>query len=95
MFSFRLSKSDFERIRKRAKRSKLSMTAYILSAALGKSIIVVDGLDQTMSELKAIGRNLNQLTTLCNMGKIQALELDEIKRQFGELVDKISNLKAG
>jgi len=95
MFSFRLSETEFERIKRRAEKAKLSMTAFILSSALDKKILVVDGLGESISELKAIGRNLNQLTTLSNMGKISALELGEVKRQFGQLVETISNLKAG
>ena len=71
------------------------MTAFILSAALDKPIIIVDGLEKSLAELKAIGRNLNQLTTLCNMGKIQALELAEIKGQFGAIVESVTGLKAG
>lgn len=71
------------------------MSAFILSMALDKEIIIVEGLDESLAELKAIGRNLNQLTTLCNMGKIQAVELDEIKRQFGAVVESITGLKAG
>jgi len=95
MFCFRLSESDYLRIQNRAEKAKLSMSAFILSTALGKEIIIVEGLEKSLAELKAIGRNLNQLTTLCNMGKIQALELAEIKRQFGVIVESITGLKTG
>ena len=71
------------------------MSAFIMASALDKPIVIVDGLDKTIAELKAIGRNLNQLTTLCNMGKIQCLELTEIKQQFGAIVESVTNLKAG
>ena len=95
MFCFRLSESDYLRIHIRAEKAKLSMSAFILSTALGKEIIIVEGFEKSLAELKAIGRNLNQLTTLCNMGKIQALELAEIKQQFGAVVESITGLKAG
>lgn len=95
MFCFRLSESDYLRIQHRAEKAKLSMSAFILSTALGKEIIIVEGLEKSLAELKAIGRNLNQLTTLCNMGKIKAVELDEIKSQFGVVVESITGLKAG
>ena len=95
MFCFRLSESDYVRIHSRAEKARLSMTAFILSAALDKPIIIVDGLEKSLAELKAIGRNLNQLTTLCNMGKIQALELAEVKSQFGAVVESVTGLKAG
>ena len=95
MFSFRLSESDYLRIHSKAEKANLTMTAFILSTALGREIIIVPGLGEALAELKAIGRNLNQLTTLCNMGKIQALELAEIKQQFGVIVESIARLKAG
>ena len=95
MFSFRLSESDYLRIHSKAERANLSMTAFITTAALGNRIIIVEGLNEILAELKAVGRNLNQLTILCNMGKIQALELTEIKRQFGAVVESITGLKAG
>ena len=95
MFSFRLSESDFLKIRRKAERAKMSMSAYIITAALDKKIVMVDGLENSLSELKAIGKNLNQLTALCNMGKIKSLELDSIKKQFGAMVESVTNLKAG
>ena len=95
VFCFRLSESDFLRIQNKADKAKLSMSAFILTNALDKKIIVINGLENFISELKAIGKNINQLTTLCNMGKIQALELAEIKRQFGAMVESVTNFKAG
>jgi hypothetical protein len=95
MFSFRLSESDYLRIHSKAEKANLTMTAFILSTALGREIIIVPSLGETLAELKAIGRNLNQLTTLCNMGKIQAPQLAEIKRQFGAVVKTVTSLKAG
>lgn len=95
MFCFRLSESDYLRIHSRAEKAKLSMSSFILSCALGKEIVIVEGLENSLSELKAIGRNLNQLTVLCNMGKLQAVELAEIKQQFGAVVESITGLKAG
>ena len=94
MFSFRLSEADYQRIHAKADRANLTITAYITTTALGKKIVFVEGFDKSIAELKAIGRNLNQLTTLCNMGKIQALELGEIKRQFGKVAENIAALKA-
>jgi hypothetical protein len=95
MFCFRLSETDYLRIHSRAEKARLSMTAYILTAALGKKIIVVEGLSESLSELKAIGNNLNQLTVLCHMGKIQAAGLADIKSQFGKVIEQISRLESG
>ena len=92
MFCFRLSEQDYLSILQKAARAKLNMTAYITTSALQKPIVVIDGLEQVIGELKGIGRNLNQLTTLCNMGKIQSLGLTDVKERFGEIFDAIMKL---
>lgn len=92
MFCFRLSEKDYLSIQQKAGKAKLSMTAFITTSALQKQIIVIDGLDKVITELKAIGKNLNQLTTLCNMGKIQSVELAEIKERFGAVFEQILTL---
>lgn len=88
----RLTEHDFERIRHHAEKAHLDMTGYMTASALNKQIIVVDGFDQTITELKGVGRNLNQLTTLCNMGKVECLELAEVKHRFGVIFDKLCDL---
>ncbi|NTV91183.1 MAG: MobC family plasmid mobilization relaxosome protein [Clostridiales bacterium] len=45
-----------------------------------------------MSQLKAVGRNLNQLTTLAHMGRIQAVRLDEIMKVFGDIAAALRDL---
>ena len=70
----------------------MDMTGFITTSALNKQIVVVDGLSQTITELKSIGRNLNQLTTLCNMGKIRCPDLAEVKHSFGTIFDRLCDL---
>ena len=95
MFCFRLSEQDYLSILRKAAQAKLNMTAYITTSALQKPIVVIDGLEKVIGELKAIGRNLNQLTTLCNMGKIQSLGLADVKERFGKIFDAIMALSNG
>ena len=92
MFCFRLSERDYLSIQHNAEKAKLSMTGYITTSALQKQIVVIDGLDKTIAELKAIGKNINQITTLCNMGKIQSVELAELKERFGAVFEAILSL---
>ena len=65
-------------IQHQAKQAGMTVTDYIITCALGKEIVRVDGLDEILAEVKAQGRNLNQLTTLANMGRIQILRSDEL-----------------
>ena len=52
----------------------------------------VDGLDPIRSELKAQGRNLNQLTTLANMGKVTILRGDALADKYGEVCEQLWQL---
>ena len=92
MIAMRMSQQDYDRIQYKAGQAGLSMTGFLTASALDKNIVVINGLDKVTVELKAIGRNLNHLTTLCNMGKIQCLDLKEIKTGFGAVFDSLYDL---
>ena len=85
MFAFRISEKDYLTIQGKAARSKQTMTGFITNSALDKKIVIIEGLSEIARELKAIGRNLNQLTTLSNMGKIRSLDLNGIKEQLRQI----------
>lgn len=75
-----------------AQQAGMTVTDYMTICALGKEIIRVDGLDAVLSELKAQGRNLNQLTTLANMGKLKILRGDDLVDGYAKLCEQISHL---
>lgn len=88
----RFRESDYAAIKKKAEKVNMNFTEFVTAAALNKPITVINGLDNILKEQKAIGRNLNQLTTLCNMGKIVCPDLNELIQQYGEVYGKISEL---
>lgn len=92
MFAMRMTTADYDRIQTKSVQAGLTMTDFLTSSALDKKIIVVQGLDGVTAQLKAIGKNLNQLTLLCNMGKISCPDLVEIKKGFGAMFDYLYDL---
>jgi uncharacterized protein (DUF1778 family) len=92
MFSFRLSESEYLRIHSKAEIARLTMTAFILSAALNKPVVVIDGLPDTVKELRRIGANVNQLTTLVNMEKIRCVELGGVKEELVKIWRSLNSL---
>ena len=88
----RFRESDYTAIKNKAEKANMNFTEFVTASALNKPITVIDGLDDVLKEQKAIGRNLNQLTTLCNMGKIVCPDLTELIQQYGEVYGKISDL---
>jgi len=62
--NYRVTEYEDRVIRNKAERAKTSVSAYVRKAALGKDIVIIDGLREMMPELHAIGNNLNQQTVI-------------------------------
>lgn len=91
-FAFRISESTYKTLKRKSKRGRVTMTEFLERAIIDKEIVVVDGMQELIGELKAIGRNLNQLTTLANMGKVDIIYLTETKAQLSGIYEKLSAL---
>ena len=79
-------------IQEQAKAAGLTVTDYLCYSGLGKEIVRVDGLEQVLTELKAQGRNLNQLTTLANMGKITVMYEDRLAEGYAQISEQLRQL---
>ena len=88
-FAFRISERDYRLLRDKAARSNVTMTDLLMRSVKDKEIVVVQGLPQVLAEMKALGRNLNRLTTLCNMGRITCLRLDDVKQDFASIMEQL------
>lgn len=91
-FAFRVSEKDLKSIKQKAGKAEMTTTDYLTQSALNRKIVIVDGLQDVLKELKGIGRNLNQLTILCNMNKIQCLQLDEVKFEFAQILEQLMKI---
>lgn len=67
---FRVTEKELEIIDKKAAKAKLSRTDFLIAAALGKEITLMEDLKPILYELRRIGNNINQLTKLANMESI-------------------------
>lgn len=79
-------------IRQKAEEAGMTVTDYLCICGLGQQIVRVDGLDEVLHELKAQGRNLNQLTTLANMGKLKVLRGDDLVDGYAKLTAQVGEL---
>ena len=92
IITLRVTPQTKDRIRAKAQELGLTVTDYLCLCGLGKRIVRVDGLDKVLSELKAQGRNLNQLTTLANMGKITLVYGDRLAESYGQVSEQLRQL---
>lgn len=90
--TFRASEKERQELKLRAKKAKMSKSDYIRHCVFDKEITVIYGLDDFAKQLKAIGNNLNQLTTRANMGHFEAINLAETKEQLGKIYDLLTGL---
>ncbi len=81
-----------EQLQQRAQDADMTLTDYLCICGLGQEIVQVDGLDAVLSELKVQGRNLNQLTTLANMGRLTVLRSDDLINSYTALCEQVSRL---
>ena len=92
IITLRVTSKTKDRIRAKAQELGLTVTDYLCLCGLGKRIVRVDGLDQVLSELKAQGRNFNQLTTLANMGKITVVYGDRLAEGYAQVSEQLRQL---
>ena len=84
-FSTRMASADREAIKELAKRSGMSMSDYVTACCLGKQVVVVDEQKELLRQLKGIGSNINRLTVLANMGKVQVIGLEKAAGELSEV----------
>ena len=73
----------------------MSQSDYVTACCLGKRIVILDGLKEFLRQQKAIGNNLNQLTVLANMGKVQVANLDTAAQEFARINTVLRKLQEG
>ena len=88
----RMTLTDKERIQKKAAQAGMTVTDYLTTCALGKEIVRAEGIDEILMELKAQGRNLNQLTTLGNMGKLTVLRGDDLADGYAAICEQLRRI---
>ena len=81
-FNFRVNEKEYNKIKSQIEKSKLNTSEYLLRTAMKKEIIVIDGLEEIIIQLRKIGNNINQLTKLSNQGSITNVDLENVKEEL-------------
>ena len=81
-FNFRVNEKEYNKIKSKIEKSNLNTSEYLLRTAMKKEIIVIDGLEEIIIQLRKIGNNINQLTKLCNQGRLTNINLEDVKKEM-------------
>lgn len=90
--TLRLTQEQYDSIVAKAETAQMPVGAYVRAAALRHKVVVVDGLEEITHELKGIGRSINQLVVLCNMGRIKEVHLDDAWQALSQVYLKLREL---
>ena len=90
--TLRLTQEQYDSIAAKAETAQMPVGAYVRAAALRHKVIVVEGLEEITHELKGIGRSINQLVVLCNMGKIKEVHLEDAWQALSQVYLKLREL---
>ena len=52
---------------------------------MDKEIVVINGLEEVITQLRKIGNNINQLTKLSNQGSISNVDLENVKEELKDI----------
>ena len=94
-FSTRMASADREKIRALAAKAHMSMSDYVTACCLGKRIVVIDEQKELLRQLKGIGSNINRLTVLANMGKVQVTGLEKAAGKLSEVSAALRSVMEG
>ena len=94
-FSTRMVSTDREKIRALAAKAHMSMSDYVTACCLGKRIVVIDEQKELLRQLKGIGSNINRLTVLANMGKVQVIGLEKAAGELSEVSAALRSVMEG
>ena len=94
-FSTRMASADREKIRALAAKAHMSMSDYITACCLGKRIVVIDEQKKLLRQIRGIGSNINRLTILANMGKVQVIGLEKAAGKLSEVSVALRSVMEG
>ena len=90
--TLRVSQADWQKLHDKAAAARMTLTNYLTACGLQKEIVIIEGLEEVIRQQKGIGRNLNQLTTLANMGKVKTVYLQELTDAYAQVSSLLSDI---
>ena len=59
IITIRVNEKEKKKLIEKSKIAKLSLSEYLIEQGLDKDIVIVDGLNEVVTELRRIGNNIN------------------------------------
>lgn len=87
--AFRISNKEYLKLSKTATEAGISISSYIRKKVFDGEVIIISGLREYAMQLRKIGTNINQLTSLANSGLIYSPDLSGIRENIEEMWNEL------
>lgn len=81
-----------ERVRRKAKAAHMSESEFVRRAAMGREVVVIEGMDEILRELRYQGNNLNQLTVMARQGRITQVNYEPFMEVYRGIWQTLNSL---
>lgn len=81
----RLTPTELKYVEDKIKDINYTMSDFIRGAVLDKEINIIEGIDELAKQLKAVGRNLNQLTMLAHKGIVKDPNIEKVDKKLDDI----------
>ena len=93
--TIRVTPSEKDAIIRKATQADMTLTDYLVTAALSTEIYVAEDMKPVVAELKRIGTNLNQITMKINAGVFHSYNFTEVIDWQQKLYEEIYRIGRG
>ena len=93
--TIRVTPAEKDAILRKAAEADMTLTDYLITAALSGEIHVAEDMKPVVAELKRIGTNLNQITMKINAGVFRSYNFSEVIDWQRKLYEEVSRIGRG
>ena len=96
-FKMRMTPDEYEKLKAQSERTGLTMSSVMRSAWKRLKIVELPPADftETVTQLRRIGSNLNQLTRAANMGEVHISQIQTVLKEITVADRKLTKILAG
>ena len=93
--TIRVTPEEKDAILRKAAEADMTLTDYLITAALSREIHVAENMKPVVAELKRIGTNLNQIAMKINAGAFRSYNFSEVNECQRKLYEEVCRIGRG
>lgn len=88
----RVSEWEKRYVHDKAVKAHMTESEFVRRAAMGQDVVVIEGMDEVLRELRYQGNNLNQLTVMARQGRITQVDYNPFMEVYERAWQTLNSL---